>query len=896
MLANVSQNGAIGIPASARTCRSGCSPTTTCRSSSRPPTSGSPSAPGSRSGTSPSRSRRRATSRCPAARQALEQAGIDPAELDLVVVATVTPDMFFPSTGSLLASELGAPDAAAYDLSAGCTGFIYALAQAYGTVAGGLARNALVVGAEMLSKIINWHDRVDLRPLRRRRGRRRDRARAGRRIPRASSSARTARAGRSSRIPGGGSRNPSSAETVAEEMHFLQMNGREVYKFATRVLVSSAEKLLGACGLGVDDVDLYVPHQANKRIIDHAASKLGHPGGEGLREHRPLRQHVVGFDPALPRARRGRGAAGERDARADDRRWAPASRGDRPTPSGGTESRMKIAFCFPGQGSQDVGMGRAIAEALPRGARRVRRGLGGGRLRRRPALLRGADRGADAHRRAAAGARRDLARVPARRRDPRHQAGLRRRPLGRASTRRSLLLHRFPIGTRSRSSASAGGRWPRRPTGIPARWPRSSASRTRSSRSSVPGSTNVWPANYNCPGQVVVSGENIGGRPADRGGVRAGRAQDREASRQRRLPQPARRGRGRHSVVRRSRGSSWHESGDAVHVHGDRACRGSAAHRRSPGRAADRPGEVHAGRPRARRRRASTTFVEIGPGPGSERASTAVRPLAADGLRRRPRVAREAAGDGLCRLAPSALSRARSRSSPAGRAASARRSRASSARRGAKVAVNYRSDQAAAEAIAGEIGGIAMQADVADPGGGRCARRAGRVGARRHRRPRQQRGRHARHADRADERRGLGDGHRDEPARAVQHVPGGRAQDAEAPGGVDREHVERRRPARQPGPDELRGVEGGDHRADEGAGPRARLPRGARERDRARLHHDRAHRRPPGGDAPADPRRTPPLGRLGEPEDVARAVRFLCSDEAAFITGEVLLVDGGLGM
>ena len=95
----------------------------------------------------------------PAARKALEQEALDPADLDLVVVATVTPDMFCPSTASLLASELGAPDAAAYDLSAGCTGFMYALAQAYGTVAGGLARNALVVGSETLSKIINWHDR-----------------------------------------------------------------------------------------------------------------------------------------------------------------------------------------------------------------------------------------------------------------------------------------------------------------------------------------------------------------------------------------------------------------------------------------------------------------------------------------------------------------------------------------------------------------------------------------------------------------------------------------------------------------------------------------------------------------------------------------------------------------
>ena len=212
----------------------------------------------------------------PAARQALEQSRLDPAELDLVVVATVTPDMFFPSTGSLLAAELGAEDAAAYDLSAGCTGFMYALAQAYGSVAGGIARNALVVGAETLSKIINWHDRstcvlfgdgagaVVL-------------GRVGEGGFLGFELGSDGEGGKELSIPGGGSRNPSSAETVAQEMHFLQMNGREVYKFATRVLVSSAEKLLDEVGLTVDDIDLYVPHQANKRIIDHAASKLGIP-------------------------------------------------------------------------------------------------------------------------------------------------------------------------------------------------------------------------------------------------------------------------------------------------------------------------------------------------------------------------------------------------------------------------------------------------------------------------------------------------------------------------------------------------------------------------------------------------------------------------------------------
>jgi 3-oxoacyl-[acyl-carrier-protein] synthase-3 len=212
----------------------------------------------------------------PAARDALAQAGVDGSSIDLIIVATVTPDMAFPTTSALLADAIGAPDAGAYDLSAGCTGFMYALAQAYGMMASGLSRRALVVGGDVLSRIINWNDRatcilfgdgagaVVL-----------DRVDDGgfRGFELGTDGA----GGMHLTLPAGGSRTPATAETVAMEKHFVHMDGREVFKFATRVLVSSAEKILAECEVGVEDVDLYVPHQANIRIMDYAARKLGIP-------------------------------------------------------------------------------------------------------------------------------------------------------------------------------------------------------------------------------------------------------------------------------------------------------------------------------------------------------------------------------------------------------------------------------------------------------------------------------------------------------------------------------------------------------------------------------------------------------------------------------------------
>jgi len=206
----------------------------------------------------------------PAAREALADAGVDASEIDLLVCATVTPDMMFPTSSALLADALGMPKAAAYDLLAGCTGFVYALAQAYGMLASGLSQRALVVGGDVLSKILDWGDRstlvlfgdgagaVVLEPVEKggflgfELG-----ADGG--------------GGEHLWLPGSGSRrfeNPNG---------YVKMNGREVFRFATRIMVYSAEQILGECGKTVADVDVYIPHQANKRIIDYAADKLGIP-------------------------------------------------------------------------------------------------------------------------------------------------------------------------------------------------------------------------------------------------------------------------------------------------------------------------------------------------------------------------------------------------------------------------------------------------------------------------------------------------------------------------------------------------------------------------------------------------------------------------------------------
>lgn len=206
----------------------------------------------------------------PAATAALADAGVDPADIDLLICATVTPDMMFPTSSALLADALGMSKAAAYDLLAGCTGFVYAIAQAYGMLASGLSQRALVVGGDVLSKILDWEDRSTLVLFG-------DGAGAVVMEP----VERGGFLGFELGADGGGGENlwypGSGSRTFENPDAMLKMNGREVFKFATRIMVYSANQLLPVCGKIVEDIDVYIPHQANKRIIDYAVAKLGIP-------------------------------------------------------------------------------------------------------------------------------------------------------------------------------------------------------------------------------------------------------------------------------------------------------------------------------------------------------------------------------------------------------------------------------------------------------------------------------------------------------------------------------------------------------------------------------------------------------------------------------------------
>jgi len=209
-----------------------------------------------------------------AARQALATAGIDSLKLDLIIVATATPDYFFPSTASLVQDALGATHAAAFDLSAACSGFIYGLSLARDSIVAGTNRYVLVIGSEVLSRVTNWHDRNTCVLFGDGAG---AALVAASEMPGGILATSLGSDGSGAElliIPGGGSRNPASQETITNNLHTIQMKGREVFRFATRVMGRAAKEVAQQANVRIEDVELFVPHQANARIIEAASKSL----------------------------------------------------------------------------------------------------------------------------------------------------------------------------------------------------------------------------------------------------------------------------------------------------------------------------------------------------------------------------------------------------------------------------------------------------------------------------------------------------------------------------------------------------------------------------------------------------------------------------------------------
>jgi 3-oxoacyl-[acyl-carrier-protein] synthase-3 len=210
-----------------------------------------------------------------AAEAALESAGLAASQLDLIVCATVTPDMPIPATACIVQDRLGATGAPAFDLAAGCSGFIYALAVAERFVATGDYRAVLVIGAELLSKFTDWRDRTTCVLFG-------DGAGAVVLTPGeapygvlASSMHADGSMADFIYVPAGGTREPASERTVAERRHFIRMRGNETFKMAVRSMEETSRAVLEKAGLKPQDVNLFIPHQANRRIIDAVGSRLG---------------------------------------------------------------------------------------------------------------------------------------------------------------------------------------------------------------------------------------------------------------------------------------------------------------------------------------------------------------------------------------------------------------------------------------------------------------------------------------------------------------------------------------------------------------------------------------------------------------------------------------------
>lgn len=209
-----------------------------------------------------------------AGRKAIEDAGLSPEDIDLIIVSTVTPDMAFPSTACLVQDILGCTNAAAFDLEAACSGFLYGLTMAYGQINSGLCKNILLIGAETLSRIMDWTDRNTCVLF----GDGAGAAVIGE-VPKGKGIlsmdlGADGKGGKFLTQPAGGSLMPATEKSVEDRMHYIKMEGNEVFKFAVRTMAETSKKIIAEAGLEIADIDFLVPHQANIRIIDSSRKKL----------------------------------------------------------------------------------------------------------------------------------------------------------------------------------------------------------------------------------------------------------------------------------------------------------------------------------------------------------------------------------------------------------------------------------------------------------------------------------------------------------------------------------------------------------------------------------------------------------------------------------------------
>jgi 3-oxoacyl-[acyl-carrier-protein] synthase III len=210
-----------------------------------------------------------------AARQALQMAGVDAAEVDLIVVGTITGDFPWPATACLVQNQLGARKAAAYDVSAACSGFVFALDAAVNAVVTGSAKKALVIGAEILTRIIDWQDRNTCVLFGDGAGAVVIEAQEGENGILSTHLHSDGSCWELLYQAGFGSRNPASQAGLENRLPYLKMQGNEVFKVAVRSLSDVAFEALEANGMTPEDVDLFVPHQANRRILEATAKRLG---------------------------------------------------------------------------------------------------------------------------------------------------------------------------------------------------------------------------------------------------------------------------------------------------------------------------------------------------------------------------------------------------------------------------------------------------------------------------------------------------------------------------------------------------------------------------------------------------------------------------------------------